>query len=174
MNVRHRSTSRPSHLAGPLAIALACASASLFAAGKPSAASAPAAAPAATVQAAKGNAAPFAPGHPPAGALPSPAKVVAAPTLDFGPSLHEISPPHDEPFLPEGPGRQAFVSNCVICHSPRYVTNQSVYPRSIWLSEVKKMASLYGAPIPPDQIPAITDYLVFFHGKEDARHGQAH
>lgn len=174
MNVRHRSTSRPSHLAGSLAIALACASASLSAAGKPSAASAPAAAPAATVQAAKGNAAPFAPGQPPAGALPSPAQVVAAPTLDFGPSLHEISPPHDEPFLPEGPGRQAFVSNCVICHSPRYVTNQSVYPRSIWLSEVKKMGSLYGAPIPPDQIRAITDYLVFFHGKEDAKHGPTH
>lgn len=137
------------------------------------AAAKPAPSPAATVQAARGSAAPYAPGQRPADSLASPTKVVAVPLLDLAPSIHQITPPHDEPFLPDGPGRQAFVTNCVICHSPRYVTNQTVYPRSIWLSEVKKMASLYGAPIPPDQVDAITDYLVFFHGKEDPKHGKA-
>lgn len=125
--------------------------------------------PPATIDAAKGSAAPNAPGQMPANTLPNPARVVAVPVLDFRPSIHEITPPHDEPFLPAGPGREAFVANCVTCHSARYVTNQTIYPRKTWAKEVKKMATVYGAPIPPEQIQAITDYLVSFHGKEDAK-----
>jgi len=157
-------------------IAIAVSSVASFAIGSPVASNTGAKAaqpPAATVQAAKGSAAPYAPGLKPADTLPSPAQVVTRPALDFGSPVHEIIPPHDEPFLPDGPGREAFVTNCVICHSPRYVTNQTFFQRSIWLSEVKKMAALYGAPIPPDQVRAITDYLVFFHGKEDPKRGQA-
>ena len=74
--------------------------------------------------------------------------------------------PQDVPFLPAGPGRDAFVSNCVICHSPRYVVNQPLFPRNTWMAEVTKMIKVYGAPIAAQDVAAITDYLVHFHGQE--------
>ena len=122
-----------------------------------------------TIAAAKGAARPYAPGNLPADALPDPSRVVPVPSIDFGTTLHQITSPHDEPFLPDGPGRAAFVGNCVTCHSPRYVTNQPLFPRKTWAAEVKKMAELYGAPIPPEDMKAITEYLVSFHGKEDEK-----
>lgn len=108
------------------------------------------------------------PAPPGISAAPSDAVVmtrIAAP--DFSPQRHVIAVPHDEPFLPDLPGRDAFVSNCVICHSPRYVTNQPRFPRKTWNAEVKKMVSMYGAPVPADQVQAITDYLVRFNGVAD-------
>src|SRR2546427_5438141 len=33
--------------------------------------------------------------------------------------VHTIVMPHDEPAFPPGPGRDEFVTACVVCHSPR-------------------------------------------------------
>jgi mono/diheme cytochrome c family protein len=78
--------------------------------------------------------------------------------------------PHDEPLLPPGPGREEFVTACVVCHSSRYITMQPRFSRSAWLSEVKKMKDTYGAHISDQQVPQLTDYLVFLDGKsEDGR-----
>lgn len=82
---------------------------------------------------------------------------------------HRIVLPHDEPTLPPGRGRDAFVAGCVTCHSPRYVTNQPLFSRSVWTDEVNKMVNTYGAPIPADKVAETVDYLVAFHGKEDAK-----
>ncbi|MHB8215763.1 MAG: hypothetical protein ACYDDS_06745 [Candidatus Sulfotelmatobacter sp.] len=84
---------------------------------------------------------------------------------------HSIVMPHDEPLFPPGPGRDEFVTACVVCHSPRYVTMQPRFPRTTWLSEVKKMKDVYGAHISEEQVPRITDYLVLINGK--AATGQA-
>ncbi|HZG27984.1 MULTISPECIES: hypothetical protein [Agrobacterium] len=70
------------------------------------------------------------------------------------------------PYLPPGPGKEAFVSNCLTCHSPRYVTNQPQFPRKTWEAEVNKMIKVYGAPIAQGDVKAITDYLVHFNGRE--------
>lgn len=70
------------------------------------------------------------------------------------------------PYLPPGPGKEAFVSNCLTCHSPRYVTNQPQFPRKTWEAEVSKMIKVYGAPIAQGDVKAITDYLVHFNGRE--------
>src|SRR5260370_309919 len=38
--------------------------------------------------------------------------------------VHTIVMPHDEPVFPPGPGQDEFVTACVVCHSPRYITMQ--------------------------------------------------
>jgi len=81
--------------------------------------------------------------------------------------VHSITLPHDEPMLPPGPGREAFVAACVVCHSPRYITMQPRFSRSTWLGEVKKMKDVYGGHISDEQVPKIADYLVFINGKSD-------
>jgi hypothetical protein len=85
--------------------------------------------------------------------------------------VHTIVMPHEEPVFPPGPGRAEFVTACVVCHSPRYITMQPKFPRSTWLSEVKKMKDIYGAHISDEQALKITDYLVSINGKPDS--GQA-
>jgi len=86
-------------------------------------------------------------------------------------SVHTIVLPHYEPVFPPGTGREEFVTACVVCHSPRYITMQPQFSRSTWLSEVKKMKDVYGAHISDEQALKITDYLVSINGKPDS--GQA-
>src|SRR6267143_3047060 len=85
--------------------------------------------------------------------------------------VHSIVMPHDEPVFPPGPGRDEFVTACIVCHSPRYITMQPRFSRTTWLGEVKKMKDVYGAHISDEQVPKITDYLVSINGKPDS--GQA-
>ena len=85
--------------------------------------------------------------------------------------VHTIVMPHDEPVFPPGSGRDEFVTACVVCHSPRYVTMQPRFSRATWLSEVKKMKDVYGAHISDDQVLKITDYLVSINGKAGAGQG---
>jgi len=79
--------------------------------------------------------------------------------------------PHDEPEFPPGPGRDEFVTACVVCHSPRYITMQPRFSRTTWLSEVDKMKNVYGAHISDEQAQRIADYLFSINGK--AGTGQA-
>jgi hypothetical protein len=79
--------------------------------------------------------------------------------------VHTIVMPHDEPAFPPGPGRDEFVTACVVCHSPRYITMQPRFSRTTWMSEVKKMKDVYGAHISDQQALKITDYLVLVNGK---------
>jgi mono/diheme cytochrome c family protein len=85
--------------------------------------------------------------------------------------VHTIVMPHDEPVFPPGSGRDEFVTACVVCHSPRYITMQPRFSRATWLSEVKKMKDVYGAHISDDQALKITDYLVFINGKAGTGQG---
>jgi sulfite dehydrogenase (cytochrome) subunit B len=75
---------------------------------------------------------------------------------------------YHQPDLPPGPGRDEFAKQCVVCHSPRYVVDQPIFPRKTWTSEVQKMVKAYGAMITPDEQKEIVNYLVYWHGKEDA------
>src|SRR6267143_2684001 len=85
--------------------------------------------------------------------------------------VHTIVMTHDEPLFPPGPGHDEFVTACVVCHSPRYITMQPRFSKTTWLREVNKMKAVYGAHISDKQVPRITDYLVSINGKPDA--GQA-
>src|SRR5216684_7933545 len=84
--------------------------------------------------------------------------------------VHTIVMPHDEPVFPPGPGRDEFVTACVVCHSPRYITMQPRFSRTVWLAEVNKMKNVYGANISDEQVLKIKDYLVSINGEPDAAH----
>lgn len=79
-------------------------------------------------------------------------------------SVRSISLPHDQAFAPPGPGRDAFVTTCVVCHSPRYITMQPPFSRTVWRGIVQKMIDAYGAHITPTQAAEVVDYLVATHG----------
>ena len=82
--------------------------------------------------------------------------------------VKDIELEYHMPDMPPGPGHEQFATQCVICHSPRYVLNQPIFPRKTWTAEVHKMVKAYGAPIDPEDEKQIVNYLVSWHGKEDA------
>ena len=100
-------------------------------------------------------------------ALPPQAPVIPVSRLTEVKPVKEIELDYHAPDLPPGPGRDVFATQCVICHSPRYVINQPAFRRKVWTVVVHKMVKGYGAPIDPEQEKVIVNYLVSWHGKED-------
>ena len=78
--------------------------------------------------------------------------------------VHSISLPHDEAFAPPGPGRPAFVTACIVCHSTRYITSQPPFSRLVWKGIVEKMIHNYGAHVTAPQAAEIVDYLAATNG----------
>ena len=68
--------------------------------------------------------------------------------------------PHDEPTFPDGPGRRQFLTSCVVCHSPRYISMQPPFTESVWATEVHKMVTAYGAHVTPQEEAAIVSYIM--------------
>jgi virginiamycin B lyase len=60
--------------------------------------------------------------------------------------------------LPDGPGKDAVEAACTGCHEARRLTS-SGYTAQDWRNVVAMMRNV-GAPIPPEQVGPITDYLV--------------
>ena len=100
-------------------------------------------------------------------ALPTAEPVIPVSRLTEAKPVKEIDLEYHAPDLPPGPGQDIFATQCVICHSARYVLNQPIFPRKTWTAEVHKMVKGYGAPIVPAQEKQIVDYLVTWHGKEN-------
>jgi hypothetical protein len=78
--------------------------------------------------------------------------------------IRSISLPHDEAFAPPGPGRAAFVTECVVCHSPRYITDQPSFSRAVWKGIVQKMMDAYGAHVTTAEAEEVVNYLVATDG----------
>ena len=100
-------------------------------------------------------------------ALPQQEPVIPVSRLTEMKPVKEIDLEYHAPDLPPGPSQDVFATQCVICHSPRYVLNQPAFPRKTWTAEVHKMVKGYGAPIDSQQEKEIVNYLVAWHGKED-------
>jgi len=81
-----------------------------------------------------------------------------APEVTFADA--SITLPDDPLDLPDLPGRDAVIANCTACHSPSTMLQQPKVSREKWESQVKKMVEIYKAPIDPDAVPAIVDYMV--------------
>jgi hypothetical protein len=83
--------------------------------------------------------------------------------------VYTVELPYDEPphVLP-GPNREQFAAYCRLCHSPRLVLTQPRLPEKKWGEVVRKMVTVYGAPIPPDQEPALVTYLMAVRGSDGA------
>jgi sulfite dehydrogenase (cytochrome) subunit B len=68
-------------------------------------------------------------------------------------------PPESNP-LHRGPGMDAVVANCALCHSLDYVSMQPPRRgREFWQAIVGKMVNTYGAEIASSDRTAIVDYL---------------
>src|SRR4051812_36764814 len=67
------------------------------------------------------------------------------------------------------PGYQKAMQQCVACHSAHYAEYQpTTSTRTFWEAQVKRMKTVFNAPIPDEDIPLITDYLVqTYSGKKD-------
>ena len=71
--------------------------------------------------------------------------------------------------LKEGPARDLVKSSCSTCHSLDYIPMNSVFlDRKGWDASVTKMVKAFGAPVKPEDVPRIVDYLVQNYGKPDA------
>jgi PBP1b-binding outer membrane lipoprotein LpoB len=81
-----------------------------------------------------------------------------APQVSFADA--SITLPDDPLDLPDLPGRDAVVENCTACHSPSTMLQQPKVSAEKWESIIGKMVETYKAPVDPQAVPAIVDYMV--------------
>ncbi len=68
--------------------------------------------------------------------------------------------------LKDGPGLETVTRNCSTCHSLDYIQMNSVFQdKKGWEATVNKMIKAMGAPIKPEDVPPIVDYLSAHYGK---------
>ena len=69
--------------------------------------------------------------------------------------------------LKDGPNKALVIGRCAACHSQDYIPmNSPVLDRKGWEAEVNKMVKAYGAPMEPDEVAKIVDYLATNYGKK--------
>jgi hypothetical protein len=67
----------------------------------------------------------------------------------------------------ELPGYLKARTNCMTCHSAEYMHYQPPSaPRSYWEAMVKRMKTVFNAPIDDADVPDLVDYLVKTYGAE--------
>ena len=71
-----------------------------------------------------------------------------------------------EVVLPYGEGMDLVKTNCMTCHSLRYIEMQPDFPPKAWEKIVDKMIKNFGAPITDSTALKIVDYLVETKGKK--------
>jgi hypothetical protein len=76
----------------------------------------------------------------------------------------KVDLPESDRMFPGGQGSDTINNNCLACHSAGMVLNQPAMSREAWTSEVKKMINNYKAPIAPEDVGAIIEYLVGLKG----------
>lgn len=82
---------------------------------------------------------------------------------EFAATVKDI---HDvETHIGSAPGEEEFRTNCLTCHSLRYIHMQPAFPRKTWEKTVDKMIKNFGAPIPDSTAKIIVDYLMAVKGK---------
>jgi hypothetical protein len=70
----------------------------------------------------------------------------------------KIDLPDSDRMFP-GPGSDAINNNCLACHSAGMVLNQPALSKQAWAAEVSKMINNYKAPVAPEDVGAIVEYL---------------
>jgi len=76
----------------------------------------------------------------------------------------KIDLPDSDRMFPAGPGSDTINNNCLACHSAGMVLNQPELSRQAWATEVNKMINTYKAPVAPEDVGAIVEYLARFKG----------
>jgi sulfite dehydrogenase (cytochrome) subunit B len=91
--------------------------------------------------------------------------VFAIPLMGAAFGKVSITLPRETFGFKPGPGADLATGNCTTCHSALYVYTQPRLTRAQWTAEVNKMKAVYGAPLAPENIPGIVDYLMTQNGK---------
>ena len=69
--------------------------------------------------------------------------------------------------LKEGPARDLVLGRCAACHSQDYIPMNSPFlDRKGWEAEVNKMVKVFGAPMEPEEMARVVDYLATNYGKK--------
>jgi hypothetical protein len=76
----------------------------------------------------------------------------------------KIDLPDSDKMFPDGPGSDAINNNCLACHSADMVLNQPALSKQAWTAEVNKMINNYKAPVAPEDVGPIVDYLARLKG----------
>ena len=75
--------------------------------------------------------------------------------------------PDSDVTLKNGAGKEQATQNCSICHSLRYIVQNSPFmDKKGWTAEVNKMIHVMGAPISEQDAQAIISYLAENYGKK--------
>lgn len=66
--------------------------------------------------------------------------------------------------LADAPGRDITAASCAICHSLDYLSmNAPLMNRAAWEKSIHKMVDRFGAPISPENLQVILDYLALHY-----------
>ena len=85
--------------------------------------------------------------------------LLAAPATKF--------PDENRVQLKDGPNKALVIGRCAACHSQDYIPMNSPFlDRKGWEAEVNKMVKAYGAPMEPDEVAKIVDYLATNYAKK--------
>ena len=76
----------------------------------------------------------------------------------------KIDLPDGDRMFPAGPGSDAINNNCLACHSAGMVLNQPSLSKQAWTTEVDKMINNYKAPVAPEDVGTIVEYLTALKG----------
>ena len=76
----------------------------------------------------------------------------------------KVDLPDSDKMFPDGPGSDAINNNCLACHSAGMVLNQPAFSKQAWAAEVNKMINNYKAPVAPEDVATIVDYLTSLKG----------
>lgn len=71
----------------------------------------------------------------------------------------KVELPDSDRQFPPGPNADAINNNCLACHSAGMVLNQPALSKDTWTRLVHKMIDSYKAPVAPDDVGKIVDYL---------------
>ena len=74
--------------------------------------------------------------------------------------------PPETPKLERAPGVEIVTAQCLLCHSADYISIQPRMNRATWTATVTKMKDKYGAPLTPESLEPIVNYLTKTYGTE--------
>lgn len=96
------------------------------------------------------------------GIASAPLVLCAAPLFEL--KSVRIDLPDSDRMFPAGPGSDAINNNCLACHSAGMVLNQPSLSKQAWMAEVNKMINNYKAPVAPEDVGAVVEYLTALKG----------
>src|SRR5665213_3008431 len=92
--------------------------------------------------------------------------MMAATAISGCAGVMKIQLPKETVTFKTAPGIDLVKAQCLVCHSADYVSMQPPMGTAFWKAEVEKMKGKYAAPIPDDQMAALTAYLARNYGNE--------